>query len=307
MITGIEKDIKENIKGKVLHDEPMAKHTSFCIGGPADIWVEPADIDDLKNCIRLSRERNIPLFIIGSGTNLLVKDEGIRGIVVNMFTHSLKKIDCDERGVSATSSISLKELLSFCLMKGFGGLEFLSGIPGTVGGAVVTNAGARHYHAREKWHSIGDFIEGIKIMDHSGEIVTLDKKDLNFGYRESNLSGTMLLEVRFALSRASQEDILNGYRKFLEIKKKTQELGIPSSGCIFKNPPDCEKTAAQLIDECGLKDARIGGAAVSRKHANYIINTGRAHSKSVIALIDMISLKIKEKFGIELSLEINIV
>ena len=190
MIAGEEQDIKEKIKGRVLYNEPMSKHTSFRIGGPADIWIEPGDISDLKNCIQLSRDKDIPLFVIGGGTNLLVKDEGIRGIVVNMLAPSLKNIYQDERGISATSSVTLGELLEFSSMRDFGGIEFLSGIPGTVGGAVATNAGARHYEIREKWLRIADFIEEVKTMD------------------------SIILEVRFLLTKSSKEFILNECRRF---------------------------------------------------------------------------------------------
>ena len=136
MITKIEQDIKGKIKGTVLYNEPMSRHTSFRIGGPADIWIEPRDLDDLKCCVQLSSDKNIPLFVIGSGTNLLVKDEGIRGIVLNMRAPALRNIHRNGVGISAASSVTLGELLDFCSKEGFGGMEFLSGIPGTVGGAV---------------------------------------------------------------------------------------------------------------------------------------------------------------------------
>ena len=283
MIAGIEQDIKEKIKGRVLYNEPMSRHTSFRIGGPADIWIEPEDASDLKNCIRLSRDKNIPLFVIGGGTNLLVKDEGIRGIVVNMLAPSLKNTYQDERGISATSSVTLGELLEFSSMRDFGGIEFLSGIPGTVGGAVATNAGARHYEIREKWLGIADFIEEVKTMD------------------------SIILEVRFLLTKSSKEFILNECRKFLKRKKATQELNAPSAGCIFKNPPDFNKSAGEMIEECNLKGLKIGGAAISKKHANFIINTGGARSGDVTALIGIIKSKVKGRFGIELFLEIKIV
>lgn len=307
MISEVKQDVNKKIKGRVIYNEPMRRHTSFRIGGPADIWVEPEDVDDLKNCILFSRHGKIPLFIMGNGTNLLVRDEGIRGIVVNMPAASLKNIYCGKRSISATSSVTLKELLDFCCNKSLGGLEFLTGIPGSVGGAVLTNAGARHHERLGEWCSIGDFVEELKIMDHDGEISILNKKELAFGYRSLDLRDSVILEVKFLLNEAPRKDILNECQKFLRRKRETQELGVPSAGCIFKNPARTDKSAGELIDKCGLKGARMGGAEISKKHANFIVNTGNASSNDVITLIDLAKDKVKDRFGVELSLEIKIV
>ena len=307
MITKIEQDIKGKIKGRVLYDEPMSRHTSFRIGGPADIWIEPRNLDDLKCCVQLSSDKNIPLFVIGSGTNLLVKDEGIRGIVLNMRAPALRNIHRNGVGISAASSVTLGELLDFCSKEGFGGMEFLSGIPGTVGGAVAMNAGTRHHEIRKKWLSIGELIEEISVMDYSGRISLLGKNDLVFDYRSSNLVDYIILKVRFLLTEGAEEGILTECRRFLKRKKTTQELSLPSAGCVFKNPPDSGKSAGELIDECNLKGLKIGGAEISKKHANFIVNTGGARSADVIALIDEIKGKVKNRFGVELAMEIKIV
>jgi len=307
MIVDVKQSIIENIKGKVLYNEPMRNHTSFCIGGPADIWVEPVDVDDLKRCIQISKEKNVPLFIMGAGTNLLVRDEGLRGIVVNMLSSSLRNIYLGDRKISVTSSVTLREFINFCSKAGLSGLEFLAGMPGTVGGAVMTNAGARHYEKMGKWYSVGDFIEELRVMRYDGEIDVLDKKELNFGYKSLDLKDCVILEAKFRLNKTSPRDVRNESQRFLKRKKETQELSAPSAGCIFKNPPAPEKAAGKLIDECNLKGTRVGGALISRKHANFIINTGNASSKDVMALIEIIKEKVKVKFGIELSLEIKIV
>jgi len=283
MIAEIAQDIKDKIRGKVRYNEPMNRHTSFCIGGPADIWVEPESPSDLRNCIQLSKGRNIPLFVIGSGTNLLVKDEGIRGMVISTLSPGLKNIYRSENSVWATSSITLKELLDFCFKEGLGGLEFLSGVPGTVGGAVATNAGARHYKIKEKQYSISDFTEEVKAAN------------------------SVIFSAGFRLTAATRDFILAERGEFLKRKKATQELSAPSAGCIFKNPPGYEKPAGELIDKCGLKGLNIGGAIISRKHANFIINTGGATAADVIALIDIIKNRVKDSFGIELITEITIV
>jgi UDP-N-acetylmuramate dehydrogenase len=307
MIGGIKEEVGGHIRGKVSYDEPMERHTSFRIGGPADIWVEPEDVADLKTCIGLSSDRGVPLFVIGNGSNLLVRDEGIRGIVVNMSSPSLKNIYWGNRKVSVTSSITLREFLDFCSSKGLGGLEFLTGIPGSVGGAVMTNAGARHYKRNEEWLSISDFIDEIRVMDHNGDTMILDRDKLSFGYKQLDLKDNVILEAKFLLSRATKEDVIAESRRFLKRKKETQALNLPSAGCIFKNPTGCNKSAGQLIDECDLKGAKIGGAEISKKHANFIINMGHARSRDVMALIDLVRYEVKNRFSIDLSLEIRIV
>jgi len=300
-------DIKEGIKGEVRYSEPMDRHTSFRIGGPADIWIEPADLDDLKACIRISTDKRIPLLITGGGTNLLVRDEGVRGVVVSMRSPSSKNIRRDGRSVTVTSSVTLMEFMDFCVAEGLGGAEFLSGIPGTVGGAVATNAGARHYEAREKWQSIGGLVEEIKVMDYAYEERLRGKKELIFSYKTLGLADCVILEVKFLLTEAPREGILDEYRRFLGRKKATQELGAASAGCIFKNPPDTGRSAAELIDSCGLKGLTVGGAAVSKKHANFIINTGKARASDVTELMGVIKEKVKDKFGVQLTSEIKIV
>lgn len=307
MNTRIEQNIKEKIKGKVLYNEPMRKHTSFCIGGCADIWIEPADLDDLRESIQLSRNEELPLFIIGNGTNLLVSDKGVRGIVINMLSRSLKNIYMDNHSIKATSAVTLREFLNFCRNQNLGGLEFLAGIPGSIGGAVMTNAGARHYAKMEEWHSIGDFIEEITIMKHDGKKDVLNKKELTFDYKSLDLADCIILEVKFLLTKTARGDILGESQKFLKRKKETQELNLPSAGCIFKNPAGSIKSAGQLIDECNLKGMRIGGAAISEKHANFIVNTGNASSHDVMALIDIVKEKVKNRLDLELPLEIRIV
>lgn len=307
MTEKIKFNIQKNIKGRVQYNEPMKRHTSFRIGGPADIWVEPLDVDDLKRCIQISKDNNIPIFILGNGTNLLVRDEGVRGIVINMLTPALKNIYWGNRKVSVTSSITLREFLNFCSKKGLSGLEFLAGVPGSIGGAVLTNAGARHYDEIERWHSIGDFIEEIRVMNYDGEINVLGGRQLSFGHKSLNIKDCIILEARFVLNRTTAKDVINVTRRYLKRKKETQDLNTPSAGCIFKNPVGVEKSAGKLIDECNLKGARMGGAAISGRHANFIVNTGNASSRDVISLVEMVKQKVKDRFGIELSLEIKIV
>lgn len=299
--------IGESIKGRVSYDEPMAKHTSFRVGGPADIWVEPKDIDDIRNCVKITRDAEMPPVIIGRGTNILVRDEGVRGIVINMSSPLLKKKTCDGNKVTVSSSVNLKELNDFCRDKGLAGLEFLAGIPGSVGGAVITNAAARHYKNPDVWHSFGDAIEEIKILDYEGNIRPLNRGEFKFSFKSFSLCNSIILDVKFLLNYAKRDEIETEYRMFLDRKKKTQDLSLASAGCIFRNPAGADKSAGTLIDECGLKGRRIGGAEISRIHANFIVNTGKAKASDVLALIDLAKKRVKDRFGIDLSLEIKIV
>ena len=307
MVTGMEQGIRKKINGRVLYNELMRKHTSFRIGGPADILVEPWNLDDLRNCLRLSIDTGMPLLVIGKGTNLLVRDEGVRGMVVNMQSRRLRNIYRDGRAVIATSSVSLKEFVDFCAEEGLTGAEFFSGIPGTVGGAVATNAGARHYMIKKEWHSAGGLVEEIKVMCLNGETRLLGKNDLNFRYKALDLADCVILEVKFLLKEALRDTVFNECRKFLERKKATQDITAASAGCIFKNPPGIDESAAGLIDKCGLKGLRIGGAAVSEIHANFIINTGKASASDVTELMSAVKTKVNDRFGVELVPEIKIV
>lgn len=300
-------NIKGCIKGKVLYNEPMKRHTSFRVGGPAEVWVEPDNLDDLRTCIMTAKERNMPVFIIGGGTNLLVRDEGVKGMVISMTSPNMRKIYYGDVRVDVTSAATLGQFIRSSANNSLGGLEFLAGVPGTVGGAVAMNAGARHYGKKGVWASIGDFVEELKLMDYDGNTDILTKKELNFGYKSSGLKDLIITEVKFLLVKEDKEDILNEYKNFLKKKKATQDLSLPSAGCVFKNPAESGQSAGELIDKCGLKGRRIGGALVSRKHANFIVNTGGATSEDIINLIDVVKKEVKDKFGIELALEIEIV
>lgn len=300
-------DIKKCVKGAVLYNEPMSRHTSFRTGGPAEVWAEPHDFDDLRNCIMSAKDRGMRVFIVGGGTNLLVRDEGIKGMVVSMTSPEMRKMYHGNVRVAATAAVKLGEFVKFCANRNLSGLEFLAGIPGTIGGAVMMNAGARHYDKKDVWYSIGNFAEEVKAMDYDGATHILTKKDFGFGYRASNLKNFIIAEVKFLLTKADKENVLKECRNFLRKKKLTQDLSRPSAGCVFKNPAGNEKSAGELIDGCGLKGRRVGGALISRKHANFIVNAGGATSRDIIDLINIAETEVRNKFGIKLELEIKIV
>ncbi len=307
MIAESARDIQAHIKGKVLYNEPMKKHTSFRVGGPADVWVAPDDAVDLRTCFMLAKDKNMPVYIAGGGTNLLVRDEGIKGMVISMTSPEMKKVYYGDKRAAVMPAMRLGEFIKSCAENNLGGLEFLAGVPGTVGGAVAMNSGARHYEKRNAWKGISEFVEEIKVMDYEGTADVLLKKDLYFGYKSSGIGRRVITEIKFLLNKEGKEGILGEYNNFLKTKKSAQDLRSPSAGCVFKNPAGYDMSAGEMIDKCGLKGRRAGGAVISEKHANFIINTGGAAAKDIMALIDIVRLEVRTKFGAALELEIEIV
>lgn len=307
MMTETLIEVKDLVRGMALYDEPMRRHTSFKVGGPAELWIEPDDIDDLRICLSAAKERGIPVLIIGDGTNLLARDEGIKGMVISMTSPRLNKICHGDFKVSVSSSVRTAEFLGFLREHGLGGLEFLAGIPGTIGGAVAMNAGGRHYAKKDAWNSVGDFVEEVKACDYEGNERVLAKNELNFGHRSSNLGELAVTEIKFALKEGDKKNIARECNNYLKKKRASQDLSLPSAGCVFKNPAGAGVSAGELIDSCGLKGRRIGGAIISPKHANFIVNAGNATCGDIVRLISIAKGEVKKRFGIELELEIKIV
>lgn len=289
-----------DIKGIVKYNEPMFKHTTFRIGGPANMWVEPRDAQDLRKILLFARERNIKIFVIGCGSNILVQEKGFDGIVVNLSGNPFCKIEIKGTSVKTGSGALLSHLVMYSCKSRLDGLIGLAGIPGTVGGALHINAGYTS--------NIGDVVRKIKVMDVMGKSKVLEKKDLHFGYRSSNLAKYIILEAEFRLRKITKGNLINEYEHRMKLKRKTQPLDKRSAGCVFKNPPHREKASAgEVIEFSGLKGTRCGGAEVSRKHANFIINSKFATSKDVIHLVELIRRRVKEKAGIDLRLELIII
>lgn len=309
----MEKNLKQKlnsvIKGKVKFEEPLSGHTTFRIGGPAWAWVEPADTDELRNLILFSRQEAIPLFIIGRGSNILVKDGGLKGIVVSLESENFRKIDFDLHNLTGGSGLKISELLNLSRMLGLGGCEFLSGIPGTLGGAVVMNAGVRNAvkESRYDFLTVGNLVEEVEVMDYEGNFRRLSKRELKFSYRNSNLFEYIILRCTLKLGPRPKESIEKDIEEFLKRKKDSQDLNFPSAGCIFKNPKDLFISAGELIESSGLKGERIGYAQVSRKHANFIINRQDAKAGDVLRLMDLIIQKVEKDHGITLEPEIKII
>jgi UDP-N-acetylmuramate dehydrogenase len=286
------------IKGRVLFDAPMRQFTSMKVGGPADSLLFPKDADELKKVIRFARRKKIPFLILGKGTNLVVRDKGVRGWVINL-TQGMKKIKIDGEMIEAEAGLSLQQLVQFSIQKGLTGLEPFYGIPGTVGGGLAMNAGA--------WGAeLKDVLLSVTLMKEDGEIVERSRSRLRFSYRGLVIPPSwIILKGRFQLKKGKKEKTLEWVKSYSEMRKRKQPLDYPSAGSIFKNPK--EGPAGKWIEEARLKGFRIGQAMVSDRHANFIINLGKAKAEEVIRLMEFVEKKIYEEKGISLEREVKVV
>ena len=284
-------------RGEMRRDEPMSRHTSWRAGGKADLFFVPSSVEDLQAFLR-DLDADTPIFWLGVGSNLLVRDGGIRGVVVSA-TGILKGLErIDTYLVRAGSGVPCTQLARQCIRWGLGPSEFFAGIPGTVGGALTMNAGA---HGGETWERV----ESVRTIDRAGEIHHRSPAEYSVGYRSvTGPSNEWFLEATFRFEpgvEASKESM----QAMLERRKATQPLGLPSCGSVFRNPPGDH--AARLIEAAGLKGFRIGGAEVSPKHANFIINTGAATATDIEELIEHVRQTVIEQHGVELQHEVRIV
>ncbi|MCT4507288.1 MAG: UDP-N-acetylmuramate dehydrogenase [Tepidibacter sp.] len=283
----------------ILVDEPMKNHTSFKIGGPADFLVTPTDEKQLRDIIKYIKQENIPYFLMGNGSNLLVKDGGIRGIVVKI-AKNYNKFEINENIIKAQSGILLSTLAKHISKNCYKGFEFASGIPGTLGGAIAMNAGA--YGGEMK-----DVVSSVKVLNKKGEIVEISNEDMEFGYRTSLVTkeNLIVLEVTLSLEKGNYEDIKN-ILDDLTVKRTTkQPLNVPSAGSTFKRPEGYY--AGKLIEDSGLKGVKLKGAQVSNKHSGFVINAGGATARDIIELIEFIKKTVYDKFKVELNEEVKIV
>ena len=297
-MTDIQDELLEIIDKKdILINEPMKKHTSFKIGGPADYFITIRSIADLKKIQKFTIKKNIPFTIIGNGTNLLVLDKGIRGIVAKL---NFNKIEFRKNIVIVSGDVPVSKLARICAEKNLSGIEFLVGIPGTVGGAIKMNAGA--YGSEIK-----DVVKYTKCLDENGNIIELSNEEHEFEYRKSIFfkKKYIILETEFSLKNDNYENINLKMDEMLETRRKKQPLEYPSAGSTFKRNKSA--ITAKLIDECGLKCFTIGGASVSEKHAGFIINKGNATAKDVLDLAEYIKKVVYQKFKEEIELEIEVI
>ena len=278
---------------------PLAKSTWYGLGGPADYFIRPETVEQLAQVVQRCGENHIPMFLMGLGSNLLIGDDGLRGAVIKLDTKQFTQaeFEADGTGLTAWAGAELSRLVLTCVQKGLSGLEPLTGIPGSVGGAVKMNAGG----------NFGDFgavVESLTLMDNQGAVFEMSKPELVFDYRKTNITATFILNAKLNLTGADIEHIMRTVKEIWIYKKNSQPLNTKNAGCIFKNPRGL--SAGALIDRAGLKGLQIGGATVSDKHANFIIAGKDCKSRDVMRLIDAIKQRVKEQFNTELELEIEI-
>lgn len=286
-------------KEDVLFQEPMKNHTTFRIGGNADVLALPRTVKQLQEVLQLAKEAAVPYYIIGNGSNLLVSDGGIRGIVIQIY-RNMSQFSVENNTVTAQSGILLSRLAKEAAGAGLTGLEFAAGIPGTLGGAVAMNAGA--YGPEMK-----DVVTQVVYLDEAAEVRRISGESCRFGYRSSRFSdgSCIVLEAQLELSHGNIAEIRAKMEDLTQRRSSKQPLELPSAGSTFKRPPG--DFAGRLIEEAGLKGFQIGGAAVSEKHSGFVVNLGKATAKDVCMLIAHIQKTVQEKFGILLEPEVKMI
>lgn len=295
-LTALARELQQGLQGKVKINEPLARFTTWQLGGPADLFYQPRDKEELISCLNFARQKGLPLHVLGNGSNILVLDGGVRGLVLR--TREWRQVKVQDQGLRAAAGALISELLRIALRYGLSGLEFAAGIPATIGGAVVTNAGTPS-------GSLGDVVRGVEIISPAGDWYYLERKDITFGYRCSSLGqeGTVIA-VDLKLTAAGVESIREKIKTNLQHRRDRQPLNWPNAGSVFKNPPGF--FAGQLIESIGAKGWRVGQAEVSTKHANFIINRGQATAKDVLELVTKIQEAVANQTGINLELEVEI-
>jgi len=285
---------------ELLSNTPMSEHTSFKVGGAADLMIMPSRATKIKKAIDLCKSEGLPYFIMGKGSNLLVRDSGFRGVVICMSKY-LEKIElADDCTIKAEAGTTLSKLASFAMERSLSGLEFASGIPGSLGGALYMNAGA--YECEMK-----DIVLTAGVMNNSGEEFLMHISEMQLGYRSSvfQKSNYIIIDSTLRLSKGDKEQIKEKMLELNSRRKEKQPLDLPSGGSTFKRPEGYY--ASKLIDDAGLKGFTIGGAKVSEKHAGFIVNYNNATAKDIISLMEHVKSVVYEKFGVMLTPEVEII
>lgn len=281
----------------VKQQEPMSRHTTFRIGGPADFYLCPHSTNEVQEIVEICKEEKLPYFVLGNGSNLLVSDRGYRGVVIQLWKN-FSDITVKDCCIQAKAGALLSKVAAEALEAGLTGMEFASGIPGTIGGAAFMNAGA--YGGEMK-----DIIKSVKVLDTQGEVRVLPKEELKMGYRTSIVKekGYTVLSVELELTRGNQEEIRNTMEDLKERRTSKQPLEMPSAGSTFKRPEGY--FAGKLIMDSGLRGFSVGGAQVSEKHCGFVVNKGGATAMDVLNLIREVQRRVKEQFGVDLETEVR--
>ena len=301
------KDLSRFWKGRILWDSPMSQFSTLKVGGPAEAVIQVSNVEDLKRLLLWLKEHDIGWWVVGKGSNILVPDSGLAGVTIFLEGEfsSIEKLMApppralgDKVFIRAGGGCLLPKLVHYCTSQSLSGLEFAAGIPGSIGGAIVMNAGA--------WGAeISSLVDAVILMDSNGKVFSAQGKNLGFSYRKWSMPhNTIVLSATFALTPGSKEDIKAACRKYQELRRKSQPVADPSAGSFFKNPP--HDSAGRLIEEAGLKGFSVGGAKISEKHANFIINTGKASATDMLNLIQLVQQEVFKRFGIRLEPEVHI-
>ena len=278
-------------------DEPLAPYTWLRVGGPAQFFVEPLSIEELVELVKTCHAQDLKVRVLGDGSNVLVRDEGVSGVVVRLPRELFSAVTVDGTTVRAQAGALLSHVITQAVRAGLAGLELLTGIPGTVGGALHGNAGG-------KAGDIGQFVQEATVLTATGELFVRKEDELAFAYRTSSLDELVILDATFELAHDDPDEIARRMRKVWITKKASQPLSHQSAGCIFKNPRG--QSSGQLIDRAGLKGTRVGGAEISDRHANFVVTHEGAKADDVIRLIELARSRVLERFGVELELEVQI-
>ena len=287
--TGFEKIVRQ--------DEPLAMHTWFQLGGPAEFFAEPEDAEQLIALVRRCQEEGVDVRLLGQGSNVLVSDEGVPGMVIRLSALEFCKIEIDGQRITAGGGAVLGRLVTTAVHQGLAGLEMLIGIPGTIGGALHGNTGTRG-------GDIGQWTAGATVVTIGGEVLQRGRDDLTFGYRESSLDELVVLEASFLLEKEDPRELAKRLQKQWILKKAAQPMGHQCAGCVFKNPRGT--SSGELIEKAGLKGTRVGGAVVSDRHANFIVAEHNCTSQDVLRLIALVQSQVHDRTGIALELEMEV-
>jgi UDP-N-acetylmuramate dehydrogenase len=283
--------------GCVKAKEPLAERTWFKLGGPAQYFAEPQSADELQAVVQRCRDESLQVRMLGGGSNVLVRDEGVQGMVISLSAPAFQNIAIDGTRLSVGSGASLANVITATVGAGLAGLETLVGIPGTIGGALHGNSGTQA-------GDIGQWTSRATVMTRAGEIIARERNDLVFAYRQSSLDELVIIDAQFDLEQEDPDEITKRMQKQWIFKKANLPMAHENTGCIFRNPRGM--SAGMLIDQAGLKGEKVGGAEVSQRHANFIVTQPKATTRDVLKLIDVVRSRVAEKMGVELETEIQI-
>ena len=292
--------LREQIKsGTVTEQEPMSRHTSFSIGGPADVFVQPATKEEIKNAISCAKEAGVPFFVMGNGSNLLVSDEGFRGMIIQIGKN-FQEISVQDTVIEVQAGALLSRTARAAWTAGLTGFEFAAGLPGTTGGAVAMNAGA--YGGEIK-----DVLLDAQVLTQDGEFLTLTAEELELSYRHSCIfeKNYVVVSARFAFEKGDADQIRGRMDELAKARREKQPLEFPSAGSTFKRPEGY--FAGKLIQDAGLKGYTVGGAQVSEKHSGFVINRGGATAEEVVFLIKQVQKKVMKQFNVMMQLEVRFI